>query len=578
MATENLLQLTGAVELQAAADGEPTKRPTFRIVAYTGAVMTPAGFYSPAIVDLAGLKADRQRIPILLDHDSTRIVGQTDTVTIDSSGVRLAGTITGDDADAAKVITHARNGFIWQASIGASIVRREFLEAGKSAVVNGRKVTGPLLIARESQLKETSFVAIGADGNTSAAIAAKAKSTMPTELNTDDTSTTVDPIQAERERVAEIMQAAAEYPAIQAEAIRDGWTVDQTTAATLAALRASRATVGLIRGEPGGPTLATPECSLLLRAGRDELAVKAYGERTAEGARRMRFSSLVDVCAATIRLEGRDPAGLSRSELIQASFSTLSLPTAFSNVMGKALMDAYLEATASWRGFAAVKPAADFKPQTGIRPSFVGDLEELARDGEIKHGTLAESTFPWSIATYAKMFSVDRQHVINDDLGFIEETPRLMATAAARRLNDLIWELIMANGGAFFSTGHSNLKSGVTVGTNDSRLNIEGLTRAVSAMRSQRDDQGNDLQVAPAVLAVPPDLEFAARQLINSALLGKVDGEPSGNPFANLVEVVAEPGCATRSSPATQHRRGICSRVRWPHRSSSGSSTAARRQ
>lgn len=134
--------------------------------------MSVAGFSVPVIVDLAGLKASRDKIPILLDHDPSRIVGQTDGIAIDSSGVRLTGSITGEDAAASSVVSHARNGFEWQASIGASIVRQEFVKSGEKAVVNAREVSGPILIARESRLFETSFVAIGADQQTSASVAA----------------------------------------------------------------------------------------------------------------------------------------------------------------------------------------------------------------------------------------------------------------------------------------------------------------------------------------------------------------------------------------------------------------------
>jgi hypothetical protein len=162
-------RLTAAVALTAAA-GEG-KRPTFEIAAYTGAVMTVEGFYTPVIVDLTGLRAARGKLPVLLDHDRSQIVGQG-TAKIDSAGVRISGTVTADDGAAGKVVAHARNGFEWQASIGASVVRREFLEAGKRAVVNGREVTGPIIIAREAALQEVSFVAIGADGQSSAAIAA----------------------------------------------------------------------------------------------------------------------------------------------------------------------------------------------------------------------------------------------------------------------------------------------------------------------------------------------------------------------------------------------------------------------
>lgn len=167
---------TVALDLEAKSADGTARRPTFAIKAYTGAVMQAAGFFSPVIVDLSGLKAARDKIPILLDHESSQIIGQTDVITIDAAGVELTGSITGEDANSQSVLTHARNGFEWQASIGASIVRQEFLKTGEKAVVNGREVSGPLLIARESRLFETSFVAIGADPQTTASVAASSSS------------------------------------------------------------------------------------------------------------------------------------------------------------------------------------------------------------------------------------------------------------------------------------------------------------------------------------------------------------------------------------------------------------------
>ena len=52
-------------------------------------------------------------------------------------------------------------------------MRTEFLEAGEDAEVNGRTVTGPLTVSRETDLGEISFVPLGADGNTSVSVAAR---------------------------------------------------------------------------------------------------------------------------------------------------------------------------------------------------------------------------------------------------------------------------------------------------------------------------------------------------------------------------------------------------------------------
>src|SRR5690606_31956365 len=119
---------------------------TFTILAYTGAPMRIAGFYTPVIVELSGMRTANPRIPIFLDHDPGRVIGQANAIEIDGSGVRLQGTITGDDDDSRKVLTHAKNGFQWEASGGWHIARSESLKAGESATVNGRDVSGPMLI------------------------------------------------------------------------------------------------------------------------------------------------------------------------------------------------------------------------------------------------------------------------------------------------------------------------------------------------------------------------------------------------------------------------------------------------
>lgn len=165
---------TATIDLGAKADDGPDPLPTFAIKGYTGASMNIAGFYSPVIVDLNGLKASSGQIPALLNHDIEKIVGQTSGISIGASGVDLSGVLTGGDEDpnVRKIKVHARNGFKWQASIGADVVRREFLESGKKATVNGREISGPHIIVRESALKEISFTPIGADDQTSATVAA----------------------------------------------------------------------------------------------------------------------------------------------------------------------------------------------------------------------------------------------------------------------------------------------------------------------------------------------------------------------------------------------------------------------
>jgi hypothetical protein len=59
--------------------------------------------------------------------------------------------------------------------IGASVEQFEFVKESQAVLVNGREFAGPLNVVRKATLGEISFVDLGADGETSARLAASAK-------------------------------------------------------------------------------------------------------------------------------------------------------------------------------------------------------------------------------------------------------------------------------------------------------------------------------------------------------------------------------------------------------------------
>jgi len=158
--------------IQAADDGDPKKLPTFTGRAYTGAPMRPGGWWDDVIIDLEGVRVPSQHRPVLRQHDHTKIVGHTESVKVSKDGIDIAGPFSGVGPDRDEVVKLAANGFKWQLSVGANPIRREFLEHGETTTVNGREVTGPLVISRETELGEISFVPLGADGDTSAVVSA----------------------------------------------------------------------------------------------------------------------------------------------------------------------------------------------------------------------------------------------------------------------------------------------------------------------------------------------------------------------------------------------------------------------
>lgn len=161
----------------AAADNEPETADAkqlrrFTMTAYTGGKLLLAAFPYPVVVDLSGIRVSTKSRPILRDHDTSRIVGHTETIEVNAGSIRLAGVISGSNDHAREVTESGDNGFPWQSSIGAVAQRVVFVDRGETVEVNGRRFTGPLYVARQATLREVSFVALGADDQTVARLVA----------------------------------------------------------------------------------------------------------------------------------------------------------------------------------------------------------------------------------------------------------------------------------------------------------------------------------------------------------------------------------------------------------------------
>ncbi len=174
---EKVIQLEAvAVDWIKAADegddgaGAPKR---FTMTAYTGGPMLLGMFDEPVVVDLSSLKATAP-LPILMNHDTEKLVGHADSVDIGASSLKLSGVISGAGSHAEQVVASAAAGFPWKASIGARPGKMEFISEGVSTKVNGKNIKGPVFVARNSKLGEVSFVPIAADDKTTAKLAARA--------------------------------------------------------------------------------------------------------------------------------------------------------------------------------------------------------------------------------------------------------------------------------------------------------------------------------------------------------------------------------------------------------------------
>ena len=563
----------------AAEEGKPALR-KFSMVAYTGGAMRLGGWPYPVVVDLAGMRVTRKSRPILKDHDRGSIVGHTDDIMVGDSRLEVAGVISGVGNTAQEVIATSENGFPWQASLGANADKVVFIPEGKTATANSREFKGPVYIARKSTLGEVSFVALGADDDTEARIAAgqagddeDLDNDEPDDETTETDDSDLDPVNAslelsakpkrtttsgvvskmrieaaaESKRIAGIRKVCAgKHAEIEARAIEEGWSVTKTE---LAVLRIERPKAPDQQASQPMYRREVLEAACCLSVGLDETKLlKAYGERTLNSADPLRHIGLRELVAECARLEGFDVPRVfgDGTATIRAGFSTMSLPGILENVMNKTLLSAYESTPIAAFDLCSIGTVSDFKEIARYRLLGTGGFEKVAPDGELKHGKLSHQKYSNKADTYGQILALTRHDIINDDLNAFMDIPRQMGRSGAESIDDLFFTLLLKNTG-FFSSANANLLQGP-----ETKFGPESLTIAKTTFRKQKAGPGNKakdqkpINIRPEFLVVPVEIETDAELLMGSAQL-MIDAQgtptkiPVDNPHRNKYRVISTP-------------------------------------
>jgi len=530
------------VQARAEDGGEAKALRRFEMVAYTGTAMVLAGWDAPVVIDLAGLLIRGAARPILKDHSQSMIVGHTESVGVEAGQLRVAGLVSGSGRVASEIVESSRNGFPWQASVGARATRTEFVKKGQTAAANGRTFEGPLHIVRASTLNEVSFVALGADDDTSARVAASKDTNMPEEPITEiaahtnvEAAVATDPVTemraraaAEATRIAALHILCAGHPELEAKAIGEGWSTERTE---LEVLRAARPASGLAAPNIGagrGPlTQKVLEAAACLSAGVSEKRLlKDFGEQTLDAASPLRSIGLRELAANCARLEGKHVPGVfgDGAATIQAAFTTLSLPTILEGTMQRTMLEAYEAVPVVAFDVCRVGSVKDFREVTRVRLLGAGRWEKVAQDGELKNGQLSEQTFKNQAETRGIMLTLTRQDLINDDLGAFLDLPRQVGMDGAATIDDEFFRLLLSNPGTFFGVGNSNFLSGA-----DTAFGVDSLSLARASFQKIKVGPGTEakdkkpINIRPTRLLVPVEVETDAQVLLGSAQI-QLDG------------------------------------------------------
>jgi hypothetical protein len=245
---------------------------------------------------------------------------------------------------------------------------------------------------------------------------------------------------------------------------------------------------------------------------------------------------VVDLIAERAGIASRVPHEI----LHRASMITSDFPELLSNAANKILLGSYQVAAPVFQAIAARKPFKDFKPHTFIRVGDFPNLLPVNEAGEFKHGVIKEDAEPTSLTTYGRIIGLTRQAIINDDLSAFADLAVGAGRAAARLEADLFIDLLLLNGGEgptlsdglpMFHANHANLAA------SGSALDATSLGAARSALRKQKNLEGNAMNIAPRFIYVGADNETPAEQVVAQITPRQVGDV---NPFSGRQEVLAD--------------------------------------
>jgi hypothetical protein len=324
---------------------------------------------------------------------------------------------------------------------------------------------------------------------------------------------------------------------IQASAISDAWTAEKTELELFKAQMPKAPSV-IIRDD--AVSSGVIEAAACLAGGLQNVE-KLFDEKTLDAAHRKYREriSLQQMLLEAAWANGyagspfairSDLRGVLRAAFdLQAGFSTIDISGILSNTANKFMLAGFMGVEDTWRQIAARRPVNDFKAITSYR--LTGDTEfvEVGPDGEIKHGTLGETSFTNQAKTYARMLGIGRQDIVNDDLGAISTAPRRLGRGSGLKFNSVFWAAFM-NNAAFFTAARGNYFEGsATV------LGINSLSTAEQMFFDQTDEEGKPLGVTPKILLVPNAINATASTLVNATEIRDTTAStkyPTSNPHA----------------------------------------------
>jgi len=280
-----------------------------------------------------------------------------------------------------------------------------------------------------------------------------------------------------------------------------------------------------------------------------------YKEETLEASEQYKDMSLLmlldqaNIQATGTRYSGRlNSDGFinhTRNSMLQirgAGNTTWSGLNIFDDLANKLLWSGYDSIPNTWEMWVHSTSVSDFKTSNIYRMHFNGGYKKIGADGLLQHGSLSDDKYTHSAETYGKMVGLNRQDLINDDLGAMNRVMSSLGIEGAKFLEELFYQHLGAllAAGTFFAAGNNNYQSGAAT-----TLDVAGLTTAEQLFMDQTQD-GAPIGVMSDRVLVGTALSVLAAELYTQTNLQGVQTantkkRPDGNPHVGKWQPIVSP-------------------------------------
>lgn len=126
--------------------------------------------------------------------------------------------------------------------------------------------------------------------------------------------------------------------------------------------------------------------------------------------------------------------------------------------------------------------------------------------------------------------------MMNDDLDAFSSIPQKLGVRAREKENQIFWDLFLSNplmaetGNTLFHASHNNLGTAAAI-------SVDSISAGRTAMRLQKDLDGQLASVKPAYIIVPASLETKAEQFLASV---NANQNSQVNPFSGKLQIISE--------------------------------------